>query len=112
MELCLQCISLQIFISVTPFSSQSDKPVINIYDMSKVVLDKDTKLITPSKTLSSLHRATITLIKYNELLGFVVSADKSGMIEYWSAEDYQFPSHSVSFSMKLDTDLFSLVKVY
>ena len=33
------------------------------------------------------------------------------MIEYWSADTYQLPDRpTVSFSMKLDTDLYALAK--
>lgn len=32
------------------------------------------------------------------------------MIEYWSGSDYTFPQAQVTFTMKLDTDLFSLAK--
>ena len=32
------------------------------------------------------------------------------MIEYWSGSDYSFPEDQVSFTMKLDTDLFALAK--
>lgn len=34
----------------------------------------------------------------------------TGMIEYWSGSDYSFPQDQVSFTMKLDTDLFALAK--
>ena len=34
----------------------------------------------------------------------------TGMIEYWSGSDYTFPQDQVSFTMKLDTDLFALAK--
>lgn len=32
------------------------------------------------------------------------------MIEYWSGSNYSFPQDQVSFTMKLDTDLFALAK--
>ncbi len=43
----------------------------------------------------------------------MVSADKSGMIEYWTGPkyDYIFPKN-VRFESKLDTDLFEFMKVY
>lgn len=34
----------------------------------------------------------------------------TGFIEYWSCDDYKHPSAAVSFSMKMDTDLFALAK--
>ena len=42
----------------------------------------------------------------------VISADESGMIEYWSgaAESYGFPK-CVHFEHKIDTDLYEFAKV-
>lgn len=35
----------------------------------------------------------------------------AGVLEYWSASDYSFPSDVVDFKFKLDTDLYVLAKV-
>jgi peptidylprolyl isomerase domain and WD repeat-containing protein 1 len=34
----------------------------------------------------------------------------TGMIEYWSATDYSLPQEAISFSYKLDTDLYTLAR--
>ena len=34
----------------------------------------------------------------------------AGVIEYWTGSDYAFPEAQVTFSMKLDTNLFALAK--
>lgn len=39
----------------------------------------------------------------------MVSADASGLIEYWSSDTYQHPQ-SVSFEFKTDTDLYEFAK--
>lgn len=46
------------------------------------------------------------------MMNIVVSADKMGMIEYWTShrDDYKFPSN-VLFESKLDTDLYEIAKV-
>lgn len=59
----------------------------------------------PIHTLKSLHRASVTSMAFNDAYGCVVSADESGMLEYWSpVSNYEKPD-SV-FSMKSGTSLF------
>lgn len=51
------------------------------------------------------------LFQYNAAFSVVVSADKTGIMEYWTGPktDYKFPK-TVKFESKLDTDLFDFVK--
>lgn len=51
------------------------------------------------------------VFQFNSVFDVAVSADKSGIIEYWSGakKDYQFPK-CVQFDSKLDTDLFEFVR--
>jgi peptidylprolyl isomerase domain and WD repeat-containing protein 1 len=51
------------------------------------------------------------LFSYNPTFDVAISADKSGMVEYWSGlgNDYEFPKN-VMFESKLDTDLFEFAK--
>lgn len=80
--------------------------------------------------LDSLHSAPITFIEvlyqaeggvntscfhyaqYNHRFETTVSADQSGMLEYWSGPGagYSFPKN-VHFEHKLDTDLYEFVRV-
>ena len=61
--------------------------------------------------LVQVHRSTVRAMRYNVAKEVVISADDKGVIEYWSPKDYTFPSDSVNFRFKLDTDLYSLAKV-
>eukprot|EP00019_Armaparvus_languidus_P009056 CAMPEP_0168600600 /NCGR_PEP_ID=MMETSP0420-20121227/12881_1 /TAXON_ID=498008 /ORGANISM="Pessonella sp." /LENGTH=506 /DNA_ID=CAMNT_0008638723 /DNA_START=254 /DNA_END=1771 /DNA_ORIENTATION=+ len=85
--------------------SDSNSPVIHIYDARA----SEPK---PLKTLN-FHKKVVSLIKYNDVLNCVISADRGGFIEYWSAneeEDYAFPESRLKFKFKMDTDLFTYVK--
>ncbi|CAI5477995.1 unnamed protein product [Closterium sp. Yama58-4] len=57
-----------------------------------------------------VHGAPVVVMQFNVTANVVVSTDSSGMIEYWSADTYTFPSSSVCFKYKTDTDLYALAK--
>jgi peptidylprolyl isomerase domain and WD repeat-containing protein 1 len=83
-----------------------DSKMIHIYDGKAA----DS---TPIKILNKLHLKSIVAMSYNVNFGVVVSADKSGMLEYWMGpkQDYKIPDKKVvMFDSKLDTDLFELAK--
>lgn len=64
---------------------------------------------TPMHTLTSLHRAPVVAMAYNPTFDCVVSADSSGMIEYWQpADNYEKPD--TVFKMKSSTNLFDFRK--
>lgn len=50
-------------------------------------------------------------LQYNCHYDVIVSADSTGMLEYWSGSTYSFPK-AVKFESKLDTDLYEFIKVY
>ncbi|OAL33886.1 hypothetical protein AYO20_06897 [Fonsecaea nubica] len=64
---------------------------------------------TPVQTLSSLHRAPVVAMAYNPAFNCVVSADSTGMIEYWQPGDNYEKPDSV-FKMKSTTNLFDFKK--
>lgn len=66
---------------------------------------------TPLQILEKIHLNPVTLIKYNPKYDIAVSADKKGMLEYWSGikQNFIFPKN-VAFDSKLDTDLFEFAK--
>ncbi|GFO03728.1 peptidylprolyl isomerase domain and WD repeat-containing protein 1 [Plakobranchus ocellatus] len=66
---------------------------------------------TPLKTLEKIHVAPVALMKYNAQLELVVSADKKGMIEFWTGpkQDYTFP-RCLKWEFKTDTDLYDFAK--
>ncbi len=49
-------------------------------------------------------------MKSNDAFEAVVSVDGKGMVEYWSANDFAFPSSTVKFAYKTDTDLYEFAK--
>ncbi|KIW37144.1 uncharacterized protein PV06_10766 [Exophiala oligosperma] len=63
----------------------------------------------PVHTLSSLHRAPVVAMAYNHAFDCVVSADSSGMIEYWRPGDNPEKPDGV-FKMKSSTNLFDFKK--
>eukprot|EP00887_Chlorella_sp_A99_P006803 scaffold2.g6803.t1 len=83
--------------------SDSGSPAIHIYDMRSGSNEA-------LATLASLHGAPVTALAFNERADTVISTDARGMLEYWSATTHALPSDEVSFSMKLDTDLYALAK--
>ena len=51
--------------------------------------------------------------QYNPSFDIALSADKAGMIEYWTGQEFgfQFPTKHIKFEFKTDTDLFEFVMV-
>jgi peptidylprolyl isomerase domain and WD repeat-containing protein 1 len=85
------------------------------------VSDKDSKNIyiydgqgtnTPLQVLDRLHSQPVVLIKFNPSFETVISIDKVGIVEYWQGVkyDYKFPAKVVSFTSKLDTNLYEFAK--
>ncbi|XP_013401438.1 peptidylprolyl isomerase domain and WD repeat-containing protein 1-like isoform X2 [Lingula anatina] len=65
----------------------------------------------PIETLEKIHYKQVVVIKYNPVYEVAVSADESGMVEYWTGpkSDYNFPKN-VSWEYKTDTDLYEFAK--
>lgn len=62
------------------------------------------------KVLDALHKASVGVLEYNPLHNCMVSADDTGMIEYWQpVEPFQKPVEGV-FGLKSDTDLYMFRK--
>ncbi|CAG8670190.1 15016_t:CDS:10, partial [Gigaspora rosea] len=65
---------------------------------------------TPLHVLSNIHSSPVHLMAYNEAYHCVVSADSSGMVEYWSPDEpFELPK-TVLFEYKSDTDLYEFKK--
>ncbi|KAI9890216.1 MAG: hypothetical protein M1814_004378 [Vezdaea aestivalis] len=76
-------------------------------DGSIVLFDGENE--TPIHTLKSLHRRPVTLLAFNDTYDCVVSADTSGMIEYWRPHGtYEKPLEV--FQLKSATSLFEFKK--
>jgi peptidylprolyl isomerase domain and WD repeat-containing protein 1 len=75
---------------------------VHIYDASG-------ELQKPMHTLSGLHRSPVAAMAYNPAFDCVVSADTSGMLEYWQPKgSYEKPNNV--FKMKSSTNLFDFKK--
>ncbi|KFX87490.1 hypothetical protein V490_08218 [Pseudogymnoascus sp. VKM F-3557] len=65
--------------------------------------------LEPIHTLNGLHRSVISLMAFNNAYNCVVSADESGMLEYWRpGGTYEKPDNV--FEYKSSTDLFEFKK--
>jgi peptidylprolyl isomerase domain and WD repeat-containing protein 1 len=84
--------------------SEQDKPVVRLYDGRG-----DGK---PLATIDAVHRAPVSLLAYNEPYDCVVSADESGMVEYWSPrEPFALPDDIAGlWQFKTATDLYEFKK--
>merc|ERR1719412_2284039 len=67
-----------------------DSKMIHIYDGKA-------EHSVPIKILNKLHLKAIVAMRYNVNYGVVVSADRSGMLEYWMGpkQDYKIPDKRV-----------------
>ncbi|KAL9113677.1 MAG: hypothetical protein Q9227_002122 [Pyrenula ochraceoflavens] len=63
----------------------------------------------PMQSLSSFHRAPVTAMAYNDAYDCVVSADSSGMVEYWQPRE-PFEKPTSVYKMKSATSLFDFKK--
>lgn len=82
--------------------SENDKPLIHVYDGRGETEE-------PLHTLKGLHRGVVTLMAFNDRFDCVISADESGMIEYWRASgSYEKPDNV--FQYKSSTNLFDFKK--
>lgn len=64
----------------------------------------------PLHTLTNIHRTPVVAVAFNDAYDCVVSADETGMIEYWRAGDGSFEKPDNVFSLKSSTDLFEFKK--
>lgn len=64
--------------------------------------------IEPIHTIK-LHQESVSFMKFNPMYDVVVSTDKSGLLEYWSSETYEFPKN-VGFQFKTESSLYELSK--
>ncbi|KXG54260.1 uncharacterized protein PGRI_074040 [Penicillium griseofulvum] len=64
----------------------------------------------PLHTLKSIHRSPVVSLAFNNAFDCVVSADESGMIEYWRAGDGSFEKPDNVFDLKSSTNLFAFKK--
>ncbi|KAF6720042.1 Peptidylprolyl isomerase domain and WD repeat-containing protein 1 [Oryzias melastigma] len=65
----------------------------------------------PLHVFDKLHSSPLTQIRLNPKFRVIVSADKAGMLEYWTGlpNEFRFPKH-VQWEYKTDTDLYEFAK--
>lgn len=74
------------------------------------IYDGRGEIAEPLHEVGNLHRSSVSLMAYNEIFDCVVSADESGMLEYWSpSKDFEKPDNV--FGLKSSTNLFEFKKV-
>ncbi|KAI5302699.1 hypothetical protein KEM56_000442 [Ascosphaera pollenicola] len=64
----------------------------------------------PMYTTTTLHRQPVNALAFNSMFNCVVSADESGMLEYWRADDGSFTKPDNVFDLKSSTNLFAFKK--
>ncbi|KAL2004731.1 hypothetical protein VTN00DRAFT_3259 [Thermoascus crustaceus] len=64
----------------------------------------------PLHTLKNIHRKPVVAMAFNDAYDCVISADESGMIEYWRAGDSSFEKPDNVFDLKSSTNLFEFKK--
>ncbi|KAJ5640915.1 Peptidyl-prolyl cis-trans isomerase cyp15 [Penicillium herquei] len=64
----------------------------------------------PLHTVRSIHRSPVVSLAFNNAYDCVVSADESGMVEYWRAGDGSFEKPDNVFELKSSTNLFAFKK--
>jgi len=90
------------------YGSGSSFPLLAVTSSAKIdVYDGEHEKLLYST--SKLHKSPIITMVYNTKYDCVISADESGMIEYWQPTE-QFDKPNTVFSMKSSTNLFEFKK--
>lgn len=85
--------------------SDSNSPRIYVFDARQ-------SSSQPKRVLDQFHSATVCRMRYNPEFNVVISADKNGILEYWTCNEDQYESPRsplVSFKSVADTDLSEFV---
>ena len=83
--------------------ADGETPAVHIYDGRG-------ETQTPTETIQGIHKSSITEMAYNNQHDCVISADASGMIEYWSPSSSAHEKPASVFQYKSSTDLFEFRK--
>ncbi|KAL9051436.1 MAG: hypothetical protein Q9162_006005 [Coniocarpon cinnabarinum] len=85
--------------------------VANETDGSIAIWDGRGEARAPLFTVSGVHRKPVACMAYNSHSDCVISADTSGMLEYWTPTPSADKPSGVSFVTKSETNLFEFKKV-
>lgn len=83
--------------------TDEDSPMIQVFDGRG-------ENTTPLNTVKSIHRSPVAAIAFNNAYDCVISADRSGMVEYWRASDGSYEKPDNVFELKSSTNLFEFKK--
>lgn len=64
----------------------------------------------PKRTITDVHRHPVSLLVYNPVCRCMVSADSSGIMEYWMVDNSKKLPPTVDFTLKSQTDLYEFKK--
>ncbi|CAO2840156.1 unnamed protein product [Amaranthus hypochondriacus] len=82
--------------------SDRDSPFVYIYDI---------RAGTNEPIISKkIHQGPVKVMKYNPVFDAVISSDARGILEYWNPVTLKFPDSGIDFEMRVDTNLFELLK--
>eukprot|EP00808_Paulinella_micropora_P010323 g29546.t1 len=65
---------------------------------------------TEPLTTVTMHKASVTLMRFNHKYHTVVSVDSAGMLEYWCPETLKLPAKGLKFQYKTETSLYTFLK--
>ncbi|CAI5704070.1 hypothetical protein KXD40_007555 [Peronospora effusa] len=90
----------------------SIEPKVAVADRNSSAVRIYTTANEPVHTISQLHAAPVTALTFNPVTNCVISADQKGIIEYWDADSYRFPTDRkvAKFRFKGETNLYELAK--
>ncbi|KAJ2655817.1 Peptidyl-prolyl cis-trans isomerase cyp15 [Coemansia sp. RSA 1199] len=64
----------------------------------------------PRRTIETVHKQPVVLMAYSPVLECIVSADRGGMLEYWTLDSPLHMPPTTSFTLKSQTDLYEFKK--
>ncbi|CAH0482922.1 unnamed protein product [Peronospora belbahrii] len=88
------------------------EPKVAVADRNSPAVKIYTTANEPVHIIGQLHAAPVTALAFNAVTNCAISADQKGIIEYWDADSYKFPTGRkvTKFRFKGETDLYELAK--
>lgn len=82
-------------------------------DSGRIIILDGKGANSPVHIIENLHLKPVIFMNYSPAVDVAISVDESGMIEYWSGikNNFEFPSTSVDWEYKTDTDLYEFLKM-
>ena len=107
----LCCIACRDKAQVSFYHNDSVQPVMVVETAAAAASGSPSPGPLPLSSFTS-HTRPLCLLASHPVHDVIVSVDCSGVIDYWSSSTFTFPSRPVvSFSSKLDTDLYTFARL-